>query len=168
MKSNALITILLIAVIGGGAVLALNNKNVKDKMEVDEQVMMKDEAMLGEDKMMEEEVMAEDDKMMMADRVGYLDYDEESFEEAKDKKRVLFFYANWCPTCRPVDKEINEKVQQIPEDTVVFKVDYDTEDELKEKYVITYQHTFVYVDETGAEISKWNGGDFGDILEKTK
>jgi hypothetical protein len=35
---------------------------------------------------------------------------------------------------------------------MVFKTDYDTQKELKTKYKITYQHTFVLVDEAGDAI----------------
>jgi len=172
MKNNSLIIILLVIIIGGGAALALKNKKTDDKMMGDEAMMdegkmMEDEAMEGE-AMGEEEVMEKDDKMMAADQSGYVEYSEKSFEAAKDSKRVLFFHADWCPTCKPVNKELTEKIKEIPEDVVVFKVDYDTAEALKKKYEITYQHTFVLVDEAGVELDKWNGGGLAEIIEKTQ
>ena len=58
--------------------------------------------------------------------------------------------------------------ETIPEDVVIFRVDYDTEEELKEKYGVTYQHTFVVVDTEGEAVTKWNGGDLEMILEKVQ
>ncbi len=39
------------------------------------------------------------------------------------------------------------------------KTDYDTERELKKKYGVTYQHTFVQVDAQGNQIKKWGGSN---------
>ena len=138
-------------IIGGGAALALKNKKTDDKMMVEDQAMME-----------------KDDKMMAADQSGYVEYSEKSFEAARASKRVLFFHAGWCPTCKPVNEELTEKIKEIPEGVVVFKVDYDTVETLKKKYEITYQHTFVLVDEAGVELDKWNGGGLAEVIEKTQ
>lgn len=87
-------------------------------------------------------------------------------------KRVLFFYANWCPTCRPVDAEIQANSDKIPEELTIIRVNYNDTDtdqaekELARKYNVTYQHTFVLFDESGNEIAKWNGGGLDSILAK--
>lgn len=96
----------------------------------------------------------------------YAAYSQSFFDSASHKRRVLFFYAPWCPTCRPVDEEIQNNTSKIPEDVVIFRTDYDSEKELKDQYGITYQHTFVIVDENGNEMSKWNGGGFNEILDR--
>ena len=31
---------------------------------------------------------------------SYVDYSKEAFDKASGEKRVLFFKASWCPTCR--------------------------------------------------------------------
>lgn len=98
----------------------------------------------------------------------YRPYTPESFGAVADRKRVLFFFAPWCPTCVPVDREISANEQDIPEDVVVFRTSYDNETELKKKYAITYQHTFVLVDERGNELNKWNGGGLDDIVANTQ
>jgi thioredoxin 1 len=89
----------------------------------------------------------------------YIDYSVTAFADAKNKKRVLFFHASWCPTCKVANEAFLNQMQEIPEDVVVFKTDYDTNDDLKKKYGITYQHTFVQVDENENALVKWNGGD---------
>ena len=83
---------------------------------------------------------------------------------------MLFFYDNWCPTCQPVDKSLQENQAQLPEDVTVIRVNYndtetsDEEKELAKQYGITYQHTFVQIDSEGQEITKWNGGDIEQLL----
>lgn len=79
---------------------------------------------------------------------------------------VLFFHASWCPTCRAAEADIEAKLDSIPENVTIFKVDYDTATALKKQYGITSQHTFVIVDQAGNEVEKWNGGDLEEILER--
>lgn len=93
----------------------------------------------------------------------YTPYTKAAFDGAKDKKRILYFHAPWCPICRPIDKEFQEKAGEIPEGVVVFKTDYDTSGDLKKKYGVTYQHTFVEVDAQGNQISIWNGGGLAEV-----
>ena len=96
----------------------------------------------------------------------YQVYSEEAFNGAADKKRVLFFHASWCPNCINADKDITASADAVPDDVVIFKANYDSEDGLKKKYGITSQHTFVYVDSSGDVIEKWSGGNTLKILEK--
>jgi thiol-disulfide isomerase/thioredoxin len=88
----------------------------------------------------------------------YIPYSDAAFAANLDKKRVYFFHASWCPTCKVAHTDITENTFEIPEDVVVFKTDYDTSVELKKQYNVTYQHTFVQVDGAGNEVSTWNGG----------
>ncbi len=94
----------------------------------------------------------------------YIDYDKEAFNNAAGKKRVYFFHAKWCPTCKAANEEFIQNIDKIPEDVMLFKTDYDTEKELKTQYGITYQHTFVLVDNEGKEIRKWNGGGITELI----
>lgn len=98
----------------------------------------------------------------------YQEYSPEKFEAFRSQKRVLYFHADWCPICRPLDKKFREQHEQIPEDVIVFKVDYDTETSLKQKYSVTSQHTFVYVDMLGEVIEIWSGGDIADLIANTQ
>lgn len=78
---------------------------------------------------------------------------------------LLFFYADWCPTCRAADKSIQKDHTLLPKGLTILKVNYDTEVDLKRQYNITAQHTFVHVNRQGKEISKWLGGGVETILE---
>ncbi len=60
---------------------------------------------------------------------------------ASGKNVILFFHAKWCPTCKVADE--NFLKETAPEDTIVLKVDYDMSTELRKKYGVTSQHTFV-------------------------
>jgi len=96
----------------------------------------------------------------------YMWFSEESFNRHSDKNRVLFFHAAWCPTCRKAQKELIEEFSTIPSDAVVFKIDYDNNPDLKNKYGITRQHTFVIVDSSGKVLITWNGGDTEKVVEE--
>lgn len=102
---------------------------------------------------------------------NYLVYSEAAYLAAADKKRVLFFYANWCPICAPVNVEIQRRSAELPDNLVILRVNYNDSDTdeaeraLAQKYGITYQHTFVLVDSAGRELKKWNGGDLDQILD---
>lgn len=95
---------------------------------------------------------------------NYLPYSIEKYNKNSSMRRILFFHAKWCPTCKVANQEFTEQSEGIPEDVVIFKVDYDTEADLKKKYAITYQHTFVLVDEKGNEVKKWNGGGVEELI----
>ncbi len=99
---------------------------------------------------------------------SYLDYVAKEFQANTTSKRVLFFAAAWCPTCRGADAEFKAKLSEIPKDVVIYKTDYDSETALKQKYGITRQHTFVYVNAKAEVIKKWSGGAISEIIANTK
>ncbi|PIR55477.1 hypothetical protein COU74_00885 [Candidatus Peregrinibacteria bacterium CG10_big_fil_rev_8_21_14_0_10_36_19] len=92
----------------------------------------------------------------------YLDYSAENLA-ASSGKTLIFFHASWCPSCKELNKEINEKLSELPSNLTILKADYDTEKELKKKYNIVTQHTLVEIDQNGNELQKWVGGDFAQI-----
>ncbi len=100
----------------------------------------------------------------------YQDYSEIVLDTAvaENKTVVLFFHANWCPTCKTADVDITENLSDIPENVVVLKTDYDSEKELKKKYNVTYQHTFVQIDQNKEMVTSWNGGGASDIAKRIK
>ena len=82
-------------------------------------------------------------------------YTPEKLAQATNGDVVLFFHASWCPTCRAAEASINET--GVPDGLTILKLDYDRELELRQKYGVTVQHTFVQVDENGDLIKKWTG-----------
>ncbi len=82
---------------------------------------------------------------------------------------VLYFHANWCPTCRALDADITSHLKDIPANLTILKVDYDNSVDLKKKYGVTYQHTMVEVDANGTLIKKWTGSPkLADLVAQVK
>jgi thiol-disulfide isomerase/thioredoxin len=81
---------------------------------------------------------------------AYLDYADGIVEETAGTK-VLFFHAPWCPQCRKLDEQL--RAEGAPDGLTVFKVDYDSRSDLRQKYGVTLQTTVVFVDDAGAAIS---------------
>lgn len=78
---------------------------------------------------------------------------------------VLFFHADRCPTCNQAEK--NFLKQGIPAGLTILKVDYDTADDLKKKYNILTQTSYVYVQADGTLIKRWVGGTrIQDIIDQ--
>lgn len=100
----------------------------------------------------------------------YTAYSTEALTEAQSKNRkvVLFFHAAWCHECREADKDFSSNLNKIPTNVTIFKVDYDSSKELKTKYGITHQHTFVQIDSEGGQITKWVGGGIDNLIKYIK
>lgn len=82
----------------------------------------------------------------------YAEYSEGSVASTKGVK-ILFFHASWCPQCRQLEADI--KAGEIPQDVTIFKVDYDTNQALRQKYDVKLQTTLVKIDDAGNEIQKF-------------
>ena len=145
--------------------------NTNEAMVDDEEHMMEDDTNTNSDAMMEDDEHAmEKDGSANTNSVSaapgqYIDYTPAAFASASDEKRVLFFHATWCPTCKAANEAFTSRLDEIPSGVVILKTDYDSQTALKNKYDITYQHTFVQVDADGNELAKWNGGDV-DLLAR--
>lgn len=96
----------------------------------------------------------------------YVPYSQSAFDVKAGSRRVLYFHADWCPTCRPLNAALTKDPNQIPEGVVLFKTNYDTETALKQKYSIAYQHTFVEVDAQGNAVQTWSGGNVDDVVSR--
>lgn len=124
------------------------------------ETMMKEETMMMPDtsvkgNMTTGESMTKD--TMMAKAGSYIPYDSAKLAMAKTGNVVLFFRAAWCPTCRNVDNDIKSHLSSIPANLTILDVNYDEAKDLKVKYGVTYQHTFVEVDASGVMLKKWSG-----------
>ena len=153
--SNIITVILVLIVVLGGGYLLLNYNNPADYT---------NNAPTFEDLSKTEN---ENSNKSVSVSLNYLDYSESFLTRANEGKVVLFFKANWCPTCNALDKDILKNLNKIPEDVTILKVDYDVASDLKKKYEVVTQHTLVQVDAKGNEITKWVGGNtLGTILER--
>lgn len=94
----------------------------------------------------------------------YADYSDARLANAKQEFIVLFFHANWCPSC----KAFEEKVlwETIPENIQILKVDFDKNSELRKKYNVLSQTTFALVDSDGELRKRWVWGQGIDDVVK--
>ncbi len=76
---------------------------------------------------------------------------------------VLFFAADWCPYCQADLRDINANGDRLGEVAIVV-ADYDKTAELKAKYGITVQNTYVQIDANGKQKAVWVGGGVDGIL----
>lgn len=168
MKKIFIIIVLILVVVGGGYYFTKSTSNTEDpKMVKEKEVMTKP---------VEETKTVEKDAMMKGkDGSGsYVTYSKTALSSAASGKRVLFFYANWCPTCIPTDADLTTNSSKIPAGATVIRVNYndtdtDSEEEaLAKKYEVTYQHTFVQIDEQGEVVTKWNGGKTAELIANIK
>ena len=82
----------------------------------------------------------------------YVDYSDTALAEAKGTK-LLFFHAPWCPQCRELDASI--RASALPDNLTILKVDYDTNQALRQKYGVTLQTTIVQVDTAGEKVKSF-------------
>ena len=87
---------------------------------------------------------------------SYVAYSDEAAAKAKGTK-LLFFHAPWCPQCRALEADINKN--GAPDGTTIFKVDYDSAQELRQKYGVTLQTTVVLIDDEGKLVKKFVAND---------
>ncbi len=100
----------------------------------------------------------------------YTAYSGDKVAKAESQPTVIFFHASWCPTCKAAEKSINENTDGLKSSGVqILKTDYDTSNDLKKKYGVTSQSTFIKVDKNGNLISKGQGyTTLNDIISFAK
>lgn len=81
---------------------------------------------------------------------AYIDYSEAALAAAEGT-RVLFFHAPWCPQCRSLEADILSS--GVPDGITVVKVDYDSQQDLRQQYGVTLQTTVVALDDAGGATS---------------
>jgi thiol-disulfide isomerase/thioredoxin len=70
---------------------------------------------------------------------------------------VLFFNASWCSTCKIARDNIQSDLSSIPSGLTIVTVDFDASMDLRRKYGVTLQHTYVQIDALGDALAKWSG-----------
>ena len=100
----------------------------------------------------------------------YISYSQEKIQAELDKGQrvLLFFHATWCPTCQSAEEDILSRIDEVPDDLTVIKIDYDSNKELRKKYNVSYQHTFVQLDQNSEVVTQWSGGELDLILQIIK
>ncbi len=112
------------------------------------------------------EAMMKDESMNANSALAsrYIDYSSDNLAKATadNGKAIIWFAAlAWCPSCQAADRDFKAHFDKVPKDVTIMKIDYDTAKELKQKYAITVQDTFIQIDSKGSEIVRWNSGGQG-------
>lgn len=87
---------------------------------------------------------------------------------AEADKTVVFFFATWCPNCILTLSELSQNWSEVESDITLVIADYDTETELKSKYGVTYQDTFVLLDSKANGVKLWNAGGIAGLNANTR
>jgi len=86
---------------------------------------------------------------------------------AAEGPTILYFHAEWCPTCRATMISFEARWPEVQPGLTLVIADYDTETELKARYGVTYQNTFVQVGAQGEKLQIWNGGGIEALNTRT-
>ncbi len=80
----------------------------------------------------------------------YEDYSSERFDELLGSERfILFFHADWCPTCRALEADIKSDLGVLNQH-VLLEANYDKEVDLKKEYEINSQSTVIFFNADGS------------------
>lgn len=163
-RTNITAAIIIAAILLAGAGALAYSNNQSQKNDAERMAMQKSD---GEAMKLDNATQNTDDAMIKTDtamsQAGvYAAYDSAKLANAEKGNVVLFFHAGWCPKCVEANK--NFTGTQTPDGLTVLKIDYDNSTDLRKKYGVTIQHTFVQVDKDGNELKQWNGSyNYDDI-----
>lgn len=167
----------LLPFIGIFALLMTTGQGCIQKQAVPVPAPLDNEKVIMEDR--GDDAVIEEDDAMMEDRVSegatYETYTKARYDAAlaSGKPTVLFFYANWCPTCKAEEPTVKTIVADtnVPLNVIrVNTLDSDTdadEKALAKDYDIFIQHTFVFLDKNGNEVDR-SIGTQGETQLRTK
>lgn len=106
---------------------------------------------------------------------NYFVFEKSEYEKAKVANRpiLLFFYANWCPTCarqEPINVRTFDSLGNT--NLIIFRVNYNDsetssdEDNLAKELGIPYQHNFRLFDSNGKLVDSFQGDTSEDSLSE--
>jgi len=169
-----------------------NDENQDAMMEEGERMMeennndtMMDEGVM-EDITSDGSIMMEGDSMMTespysgeviaGEKTPLIDFNKADYEKAlaEEKMIVLYFFANWCPTCKEeVTNALYPAFDELDLEGVVgFRVNYNDnqtdndEKDLAREFGVAYQHTKVFVKDGERILKSPESWDKGRYLEE--
>ncbi|MBA3679541.1 thioredoxin family protein [Candidatus Saccharibacteria bacterium] len=152
-KALGIISVIVLVIVGGFAYLLSGSADKMIKQE------MRTENNRTSDSSITQEQPAS------APAGSYIDYSSTVIKDTAGTK-LLFFYAAWCPQCRALEADI--KTKGVPPGVTIIKVDYDTNQTLRQKYGVTLQTTVALVDDQGNLVKKfvaYNNPSLGAVKE---
>ncbi len=171
---GSIVAVVILALVGWWYVSqqsAPDSMQVQDILTEEKKAMIKDDEKLAtssEEAMIkkeDDEAMIVDDaeKLVMIQYTGTVlagnqakvyDFNQVDYAAARESKKVilLYFYADWCPTCKAEVPKMYLAFDSLTTDQVVaFRVNYndgqtdEAEKELAREYGVAYQHTKVII-----------------------
>lgn len=98
---------------------------------------------------------------------NYTDYSKAAFDQARSEGKIIlvYFYANWCPTCRAQQPANDQAFAQLADNpqVAVFVSNFNDSEEtgedkaLQKEFDIPYQHTFLVINAEGEVTYKYTG-----------
>lgn len=89
------------------------------------------------------------------DRDTYRKGPPQSFEDGK--RKVLFFHAGWCPYCKAHDVALRAWDLEAPLPLDVYNIDFDASLDLRSRFGVLSQDTFILVDGNGNKLAELSG-----------
>lgn len=155
------IVIIVITIIGllvlGGVFALVNNRDNTDMTQKESGAMTKEDGT----------TMKDDAVTKSGTFITLADFNADS-SKYSDTKKVYFFHASWCPICQSIEKEVKADMSKIPTGVTLIKTDFDSSTELRKKYGVTNQYTFVQIDNDGKEIAQWSATSLEDAVAGIK
>ncbi len=152
MKIKLAILLVVVAVVGAALVYVLNSSDPAVPAVDQSANQSTDTSSKPADSTTQPPETKVDADDMQVVKGSYVDYSTDKVASTTGTK-VLFFHAPWCPQCRALENDI--KAVQLPDNVTIFKVDYDTNQTLRQKYGVTIQTTLVTIDGNGDLIKKY-------------
>ena len=93
---------------------------------------------------------------------NYQEYTPELFASVKadGNAALLFFYADWCGSCKaqePMNAAFFSQALERGLPLTGIRIDIDDHKDIAREYGINYQHSYVLLDKTGTPVSKFFG-----------
>lgn len=181
MTKKLLVTISIVValfLVGGGIFAYTTNQNDKKEQEKttmakkteDEAMMKKQEAAaIEKDKMTKDAdpMTNKDTESKQGTYVTLADYNKDP-SKYTDSTKVYFFHASWCSICQGIEKEIIADVSKVPAGVTLIKTDFDSSTDLRKKYGVTVQYTFVQVDDSGNKTAQWSATTLAKAIAPIK
>lgn len=114
-------------------------------------------------------------KVLAGTTSQYLEFKQSDYEKALSENKIilLYFYANWCPTCRAEQPETLAAFNELQNPEVIgFRVNYKDpftdadETALAKEFGIPYQHTKVIIKNGGQSLKSLETWDKEKYLEE--
>jgi thiol-disulfide isomerase/thioredoxin len=108
-----------------------------------------------DDRMMNEGMTSFSWNVLAGTTSKYIEFNEADYQKALDEGKtiLLFFYADWCPSCRAEQVDTHAGFDRLDDpDVVGFRVNYkdsktdDFETQLAKDFGISFQHTKIILE----------------------